>query len=1051
MAGMATCLRSFPFLLLLSVVQFPLAAAIPAARYGHTAVWTGTEMIIWGGANNDGTARADGGRYNPRTGAWTSISTVNAPTARFDHTAISTGTDMAIWGGRTGGFNFLAEGWFYNPALDLWSPMNGGGQPAPRNGHAAVWTGSEMIIWGGANGNLLNSGGFHRLPAETWSVVTTNGAPGPRSTFSTVWTGSRMIIWGGATTIVQGPFADGGRYDPVADHWTPVSLVNGPAARYGNAAAWTGSEMFIWSGYDGASFLTDGRRYNAASDTWLNLPTSGAPSPRAYATTIFTGNEVIVWGGGTAANTNTGGRYNVASGTWSATSTNGAPAARAQHTAVWSGSEMIVWGGRNFSAFDDVARYNPLIDSWTTFAPGVVTLNAISDSPQSMIFSGLAYPNNTNTTVWFDWGVSTNFGNRTTAQSIGGGTNVTNFAHLVNGLVGGVTYHFRAVASNSLGLARGSNQSVSVRAFYEIASGLPGVTYSSVGWGDYDNDGRLDILLSGSTGFTNKTSEIWRNTGAGFVNINAGLTNVLAGAAAWGDFNNDNFLDIFLAGSRSVSSGGEPSLQIGQFLRNTNGAFTFFTNGPSAFLEPAKWGDYNNDGLIDLLVGRGSLMRNTGAGFTNTDILPPVLRGAVAWGDYDNDGRLDFALMGRFSSGPLVSGVWRNTGNGFTNINAGLPGLSDGAMAWGDYDNDGRLDLLLAGSTLTFLRNPITQIWRNTGSGFTNINAGLPGVMLGSVAWGDLDNDGRIDLALTGATSANTVPTNFVSQLWRNTGSGFTKLEDLIPVAASSVALADYDNDGRLDILLTGATSFIASNGLPAAVVSQIWRNNLPAINTAPTAPTGLAATVTGDSVLLSWNSGSDAQTPSVALTYNVRVGTTPGGSDVLAPASTSSGWRRLPEMGNAQLGLGTRLKYDLGKPYYWSVQTVDGAFAGSAFSAAGSFKVLQPPPLIVLPTTTTFVPGDINGDETVDESDWNQWLATYWPNSSWLQMTNVAGLGGSNITFALSNSTTGAFGVEFTTNLVNWEFLGLVAPRYLFTDTNAPTQSQRFYRLRYP
>src|SRR5206468_6675078 len=100
------------------------------------------------------------------------------------------------------------------------------------------------------------------------------------------------------------------------------------------------------------------------------------------------------------------------------------------------------------------------------------------------------------------------------------------------------------------------------------------------------------------------------------------------------------------------------------------------------------------------------IWRNTGNGFVNvTDTvapgLPQVYFSSLAWGDYDNDGRLDFLLTGlRHYPGGIFSQVWRNTGNGFTNVTVSVaPGLSPvvyGSVAWGDYDNDGRLDLLLA-------------------------------------------------------------------------------------------------------------------------------------------------------------------------------------------------------------------------------------------------------------------------------------------------------------------------------------------------------------------
>ena len=86
-----------------------------------------------------------------------------------------------------------------------------------------------------------------------------------------------------------------------------------------------------------------------------------------------------------------------------------------------------------------------------------------------------------------------------------------------------------------------------------------------------------------------------------------------------------------------------------------------------------------------------------------------------------------------------------------------------------------------------------------------------------------------------------------------------------------------------------------------------------------------------------------------------------------------------------------------------------------------------------------------------MDQIELNTVLSNYFPNSPFLRMTNVAGLGGTNVTFALSNSTAGAFGVEYTTNLMDWLFLGPATPRYEFTDTNAPTNPQRYYRLRWP
>ena len=96
-------------------------------------------------------------------------------------------------------------------------------------------------------------------------------------------------------------------------------------------------------------------------------------------------------------------------------------------------------------------------------------------------------------------------------------------------------------------------------------------------------------------------------------------------------------------------------------------------------------------------------------------------------------------------------------------------------------------------------------------------------------------------------------------------------------------------------------------------------------------------------------------------------------------------------------------------------------------------------------------VPGDQNGDGIVSQSELDAVYGNYLPNSPWLFMTNMAGLGGTNVTFALANSALGAYTVEYSTNLTGWQPLGPATPRYLFTDTNAPAVPQRYYRLVYP
>ena len=99
-----------------------------------------------------------GGRYNPSTDSWTATSTTNAPDRRFYHTAVWTGSEMIVWGGECGQHHFNTGG-RYDPSTDSWTATSTTNAPAGRDCHTAVWTGSEMIVWGGVLSNHFNTGG----------------------------------------------------------------------------------------------------------------------------------------------------------------------------------------------------------------------------------------------------------------------------------------------------------------------------------------------------------------------------------------------------------------------------------------------------------------------------------------------------------------------------------------------------------------------------------------------------------------------------------------------------------------------------------------------------------------------------------------------------------------------------------------------------------------------------------------------------------------------------------------------------------------------------
>jgi N-acetylneuraminic acid mutarotase len=414
----------------------------PLARYSHTAVWTGTEMVIWGGigaTSTSGVLVNTGGRYNPDTDTWRPTSTIGAPSPRSEHTAVWTGSRMVVWSAGSGGrYDPVADTWLpvgasgldarfghtavwtghfmviwggthtvidqnnghpqffnvptdagarYNPSTDRWSPTSLDGAPPPRSGHAAVWTGTEMLIWGGAG-----AGRRYDVTTDTWTPMSDVGAVAWGEGQTAVWTGHQMIAWGGLRPLgppVQLLMNTGGRYDPTTDTWTPTSLGSGAN---GQTSVWTGSQMIVWGGLSGGA-----QRFDPATDSWSEMTSAGEPTARVDHTAVWTGSSMVVWGGrdGLSNYLDSGGRYDPSTDSWSPVSTSGPPSARALHRALWTGSEMLIWGGLNASGLLGTGgRYDPTSDHWT----GISTANAPSPreyhtavwaSAQMVIWGGL--------------------------------------------------------------------------------------------------------------------------------------------------------------------------------------------------------------------------------------------------------------------------------------------------------------------------------------------------------------------------------------------------------------------------------------------------------------------------------------------------------------------------------------------------------------------------------------------------------------------------------------------------------------------------------------
>ena len=466
-----------------------------------------------------------------------------------------------------------------------------------------------------------------------------------------------------------------------------------------------------------------------------------------------------------------------------------------------------------------------------------------------------------------------------------------------------------------------------------------GLSEGAVSWGDYDKDGDQDVAVMGKSGSLGAVTKLYKNNNGVFEDTQQNLINLFGGDITWVDLNKDGYIDIVVSGYDGNARTPVTKVYLNEFFGSEN-VFIEPEEGyelPQLFSTKMAWGDLDNDGDIDLAIAGQDADNafvfdvyfkedSTNNYVKDTDFSNQhqgFINGDLKIVDVDLDGDNDIVYSGENDNGDAVGGTIYNS-------------YIKDENNYYDYSNS---DLRLKNSAievakLTAETNTVSVISSGVNESgelqLSGIYGNFPILKKGDISVADFDNDGKNDILFTGEDELG-VPT---TKLFKQTSAGTFKDSEIVlkGLRASTANWVDYDTDGDLDLFLTG----IGEAGSETLLYETEIANKK---NSAPEKITGLEAVDLGNgNVRFQWDLPEDDY--STNLGYVLRLGTTPGGTELSNTESDLETGDRLITKAPPIYTNFYEIQLDPGN-YYWSVQAVDTGLEGGVFSDEDVFQLV--------------------------------------------------------------------------------------------------------------